>query len=292
MILQPRALGAQVRQWKCRNESLATLRLSTRSYSTQYATASYGSVFAKQALCTSTRPVTRLQPIAASSATLEQDAAEADSSAEYLENFLGWLVANGAWHLLVLATSSPRPTRHTPDSQLLAANADALAHVHDAGVRGIGQEDSKIALFEAEGGERGLVCEEVSACAVLPTAAIPASRGTGRLDSCARLHIIRYTRLWKFQSLTCPCGYALCGLLHAAARAQAIAAGDVVLEVPLRLALTDHPGDEESNQLLYEVRRRAGAWMYGCMDVWMCGVTGMGIEAGCWVRGGCSGEGK
>ncbi|KAG2446144.1 hypothetical protein HXX76_000741 [Chlamydomonas incerta] len=92
-------------------------------------------------------------PIAASPA-LEQDAAEAGSSAGDLENFLGWLVANG--------------------------------------VRGIGREDSKVALFEAEGGERGLMCEEP------------------------------------------------------------IATGEVVLEVPLRLALTDHPGDEESNQLMYE----------------------------------------
>ncbi|KAG2440536.1 hypothetical protein HYH02_010414 [Chlamydomonas schloesseri] len=81
-------------------------------------------------------------------------AAEAGPGAEDLGNFLGWLVANG--------------------------------------VQGIGQEDSKVALFEAEGGERGLVCEEP------------------------------------------------------------IAAGEVVLEVPLRLALTDHPGDEESNALLYE----------------------------------------
>ncbi|PNH12682.1 hypothetical protein TSOC_000380, partial [Tetrabaena socialis] len=59
-------------------------------------------------------------------------------------------------------------------------------------VTGIGQEYSRVALFEAEGGERGLVCEE------------------------------------------------------------RISAGEVVLEVPLRLALTDHPADEESNQLMYE----------------------------------------
>lgn len=39
---------------------------------------------------------------------------------------------------------------------------------------------------------------------------------------------------------------------------QALQPGDVVLEVPLRLALTDHPGDEESNALLYEVGRSQG----------------------------------
>ncbi|GIL72494.1 hypothetical protein Vretifemale_2854, partial [Volvox reticuliferus] len=70
-----------------------------------------------------------------------------------LQNFLSWLVANG--------------------------------------VQGIGQEGSKLALFQSENGERGLMCEE------------PVSKG------------------------------------------------DVVLEVPLRLALTDHSEDAESNQLLY-----------------------------------------
>ncbi|KAG2497988.1 hypothetical protein HYH03_004247 [Edaphochlamys debaryana] len=73
---------------------------------------------------------------------------------EVLQSFLQWLVANG--------------------------------------VQGIGQEDSKVALFASGGGERGLVCE-------LP-----------------------------------------------------VAPGEALLEVPLRLALTDHPGDEESNTLLYE----------------------------------------
>jgi len=34
---------------------------------------------------------------------------------------------------------------------------------------------------------------------------------------------------------------------------QDIAPGEIILRVPLRLALTDHAGDEESNQLLYEV---------------------------------------
>ncbi|GIL98986.1 hypothetical protein Vretimale_4284, partial [Volvox reticuliferus] len=72
-----------------------------------------------------------------------------------LQNFLSWLVANG--------------------------------------VQGIGQEGSKLALFQSENGERGLMCEE------------PVSKG------------------------------------------------DVVLEVPLRLALTDHSEDAESNQLLYPV---------------------------------------
>ncbi|EFJ44774.1 hypothetical protein VOLCADRAFT_94881 [Volvox carteri f. nagariensis] len=62
------------------------------------------------------------------------------------------------------------------------------------GVKGIGQEGSKVALFQTENGERGLLCEEV------------------------------------------------------------ISPGEVVFEVPLRLALTDHPGDEESNQLVYKVK--------------------------------------
>lgn len=35
---------------------------------------------------------------------------------------------------------------------------------------------------------------------------------------------------------------------------QPIAAGEVVLRIPLKLALTDYPGDEESNRLMYEVR--------------------------------------
>ncbi|GIL55730.1 hypothetical protein Vafri_11264 [Volvox africanus] len=96
------------------------------------------------------------------STALQSAAAEAPSSPATegsnddesdLHNFLSWLVANG--------------------------------------VKGIGQEGSKLALFQNENGERGLVCEE------------PISKG------------------------------------------------DMVLEVPLRLALTDHPGDEESNQLLY-----------------------------------------
>jgi hypothetical protein len=36
--------------------------------------------------------------------------------------------------------------------------------------------------------------------------------------------------------------------------AQGIAKEEEVLRVPLRLALTDHPGDEESNRLLFQVR--------------------------------------
>ena len=38
---------------------------------------------------------------------------------------------------------------------------------------------------------------------------------------------------------------------------QPISAGDVLLEVPLRLALTDHPEDDESNALVYEVGMQA-----------------------------------
>lgn len=33
---------------------------------------------------------------------------------------------------------------------------------------------------------------------------------------------------------------------------QDIAEGEQLVRLPLRLALTDHPGDEESNQLVYE----------------------------------------
>ena len=42
---------------------------------------------------------------------------------------------------------------------------------------------------------------------------------------------------------------------------QEIKEGDVLLRVPLRMAFTDFPGDEESNELIYEVRA------HGCMDV-------------------------
>lgn len=70
----------------------------------------------------------------------------------------------------------------------------ALACNVRAGVLGVGTADSKVALFESDDGERGLLC-------------------TGSLRQ-----------------------------------------GDLVFEVPLRLALTDHPDDAESNDLLYEVR--------------------------------------
>lgn len=62
-----------------------------------------------------------------------------------------------------------------------------------AGVQGVGQGDSKVALFSAEGGERGVLC----------------------VDD--------------------------------------IVKGETVFEVPLRLALTDHKNDDETNRLLYEV---------------------------------------
>lgn len=39
---------------------------------------------------------------------------------------------------------------------------------------------------------------------------------------------------------------------------QPIQAGEVVLRVPLRLAITDHEQDEESNRLLYEVGGAGG----------------------------------
>lgn len=62
-----------------------------------------------------------------------------------------------------------------------------------SGVQGIGTQDSKLALYEAGDGDRGVV-------AIAP-----------------------------------------------------IAVGEVVLRVPLALALTDHPDDEESNALVYAV---------------------------------------
>ncbi|GLI65350.1 hypothetical protein VaNZ11_008899 [Volvox africanus] len=86
----------------------------------------------------------------------------------------------------------------TPTSLATEGSNDEESDLHDFiswlvanGVKGIGQEGSKVALFQSANGERGLVCEEL------------------------------------------------------------ISKGDMVLEVPLRLALTDHPGDAESNQLLY-----------------------------------------
>lgn len=47
-------------------------------------------------------------------------------------------------------------------------------------------------------------------------------------------------------------------LLSLTPHAQPLSAGEVVLKVPLRLALTDHPGDEDSNALMYEVRGCCG----------------------------------
>eukprot|EP00983_Pelagomonas_calceolata_P065027 1148407-Pelagomonas_calceolata.AAC.7 len=81
------------------------------------------------------------------------------------------------------------------------------------GVEGIGMDNSKVALFEGLDGERGLMAMEV-----------------GREEKGMRVQL----------SL----------LQHG--RALPIAAEEVVLRIPLKLALTDYPGDEESNQLMYE----------------------------------------
>lgn len=93
------------------------------------------------------------------------------TDSDALESFIAWAVANGGVLVTCFAALCFR-TCCSFEARTLEDAHSIYTKSRGSGVKGIGQQESKVAIFEAEGGDRGVLLLDVRAhfvCTILLT---------------------------------------------------------------------------------------------------------------------------